>query len=357
MNINKKEFREQLMMFRLENVVFFAGRVSLDLGSRIAKEFKILAQKKFPEIELPGELHNSQVRLFSSNEIKPVLEDTVRGRNVYVIQSTCDSRKMKLSPADNLWELKSIIDAAKRASANKVMAVMPYYGNARQDRKDESRVPISAKIVANDLEKSLHADKMITMDLHADQIQGFFDIPVDHLFASYVFLPYIKQNMDLENLVLASPDLGGTKRLKAYATALKKDEFIVMYKSRAFDVPNKINKMKMIGESPIGKDIILLDDIADTVGTICMAANILKDAGARSVKACISHPVLSGKGHDDEAYHRLAESSIDQLIVTDSVPLLYDEHPKIKVLSIAKMFARAIYCNETNESISNLYKF
>jgi len=353
--MDKKEFKMHLMEEKLENVVIFAGRVSSELGMKIAKEFRTLAMKSFPEIELPGELNKSKITLFSSNEIKPVLEDTVRGRNVYVIQSTCDSRKMKLSPADNFWELKSIVDAARRASAHKVMAVMPYYGNARQDRKDESRVPISAKIVANDL-SGTGVDKLITMDLHADQIQGFFNIPVDHLYASYVFLPYIKQNMNLDNLVLASPDLGGTKRIKAYASALKKDEFIVMYKSRAFDVPNQINKMKMIGENPVGKDILLLDDIADTVGTVCTAADILKDAGAQSVRAFVSHPVLSGKEHDDKAYEKLLKSSIDQLIVTDSIPLLYDS-PKIKVLSIAKMFAMAIYKNETNESISKLYKF
>ncbi|NTU73686.1 ribose-phosphate pyrophosphokinase, partial [Candidatus Roizmanbacteria bacterium] len=292
----------------------------------------------------------ADLRKFSDGEIFVELKENVRGTDVFLIQPTCTPVN------DHLMELVIMVDALRRASARRITAVVPYYGYARQDRKDEPRVSISSKLMA-DLITVAGANKIITMDLHADQIQGFFNIPVDHLYASYVFWPYIQQHMDLKNLVWISPDLGGTKRIKSYAEAAGYDAFNIMYKNRLLDTPNKVKEMKMIGESPAGKDVAILDDVADTLDTLCMAARLLKKEGAKSVRAFVSHPVLSDKPDEDTAYEKLLKSPIDELVVTDSIPLFKKDHPKIKVASIAEMFATAIYKNETNESISELYKF
>ena len=283
-------------------------------------------------------LGESSVTEFSDGEFQPRLDESVRGCSVFIIQST-------FPPADNLMELLLMIDAAKRASAYKVIAVIPYFGLARQDRKDRPRVSIAAKVVA-DLLESAGADRVMTLDLHADQIQGFFTIPVDHLYASFLFANYIKE-MNLDNLTISAPDMGGSKRANAYSRHLH-SELVLSYKLRK--KPNVVEEISIIGEVK-DRNVIIIDDMVDTAGTMTLAAQIIKENGAKSIHAFATHPVLSGP-----AYERIENSPIEKLVVTDSIPNV-KESPKIEVLSIAKLFAETIDSVYHNESISTGFVF
>jgi ribose-phosphate pyrophosphokinase len=271
---------------------------------------------------------------FSDGELQASYEESIRGQSVYILQST-------MPPADNLMELLLLIDAAKRASARHIVAVIPYFGYARQDRKDQPRVAIGAKLVA-DMLAAAGATRVMTMDLHADQIQGFFNVPVDHLYASTIFMPYI-QSLNLPNLTMAAPDMGGSKRANAYSKHLKAD-IVICYKQRA--KANVIESMTAIGEIE-GRNIVLIDDLVDTGGTLCKAADMMMERGAISVRAVCTHPVLSGK-----AYENIANSKLTELIVTDTIPLK-QESEKIKVLSVADLFAKVIHSVQNFESISS----
>lgn len=306
-------------------VSIFAGRASNDIGTRIAKAFG-------------QELGNVIVNVFSDGEFQPSFEESIRGHSVYLVQST-------MPPADNLMELLMMVDAARRASAGKIVVVIPYFGFARQDRKDRPRVPIASKLVAN-LLTAAGIDRLITMDLHADQIQGFFDVPVDHIYSSKVFVSVIK-SLNLDNMIFASPDAGGTRRAAAYAKAFGTD-FALCHKQRSR--PNVIASMSLIGDVK-GKDVILLDDMIDTAGTITKAANLIFDEGARSVRAFATHAVLSG-----DAYNRIEKSAFTKVYVTDSIPLR-QQSDKIEVISTAEMFAEALKKIENNESLSSLFEF
>jgi ribose-phosphate pyrophosphokinase len=300
---------------------FFAGRVTKDLATRIAASYG----------QTLGEV---AVGEFADGEFQPSLEETVRGQDVYIIQST-------VPPADNLFELLLLVDAAKRASARRVVAVIPYFGFARQDRKDKPRVSIGAKLVAN-LLTAAGVDRIVTMDLHADQIQGFFEVPVDHLFASSIFVPYL-QSLNTPNLVLASPDTGGTKRANAYAKYLNA-EMAFCYKQRK--KANIIESMTVIGDVE-DRDVILVDDIIDTGGTLVKAAGLMMDKGAKSVRAMCTHAVLSGN-----AIEKIDKSALTELIVTDTIPLKHTSS-KIKVLTVANLFADVIHRVQNYESISS----
>ncbi len=278
-------------------------------------------------------LGNVLLTRFSDGEFQTSIEETVRGTDLFIIQST-------FPPTDNLFELLLIVDAAKRASAKQIVAVLPYFGWARQDRKDRPRVAIGAKLVA-DMLTAAGVTRLVTMDLHADQIQGFFDVPVDHLYASSIFLPYI-QKLNLPNLTIAAPDMGGTKRANAYSKYLKSD-IVICYKQRTR--ANVVDSMTVIGEVE-GKNIILVDDLIDTGGTLTKAADMMMERGALSVRAVCTHPVLSGK-----AYENIERSSIQELIVTDTIPLTR-ECSKIKVLSVAELFADVLHKVTKFESIS-----
>ncbi len=280
-----------------------------------------------------GALH---VEEFSDGEKQPVIDESVRGAYVFFIQST-------FAPPENLMELLQLIDAAKRASAGYITAVIPYFGYARQDRKDKPRVPISAKLVANLLEAA-GADRIMTMDLHADQIQGFFDIPVDHLKSSAIYTSYLEKQ-DLDNVIFASPDVGGVKRARRFAVHFEK-HLVICDKIR--ERANEVAAMKVIGDVS-GADVILVDDIVDTAGTLCKAAGALMKEGAKSVRALCTHPVLSG-----DAYTKIQNSQLAEVIVTDSIPLS-GSSPKIKVLSSAKLFSRAIRNTHEHKSIAALF--
>ncbi len=282
------------------------------------------------------ELGNVNVLRFSDGEFATMYEETIRGSHVFIVQST-------FPPADNLFELLMLIDAAKRASAYKIIAVLPYFGFARQDRKDQPRVSIGAKLVA-DMLTTAGVDRVITMDLHADQIQGFFNLPVDHLYASSIFVPYIKQ-LNLDDLVIASPDVGGTKRANTYAKFLQAP-MVICHKHRA--KANVIDEMRVIGDVK-GKNVVLLDDMVDTAGTLSKAADMMMEQGAKSVRAFASHAVLSGK-----AYENIENSALIELVVTDSIPLKR-ESSKIKVLSVAQLFADTIDKVYNYQSISNQF--
>ncbi len=271
---------------------------------------------------------------FSDGEFQTSYEETVRGAVIFLVQSTNP-------PTDNLFELLLMVDAARRASAKEIIAVMPYFGWARQDRKDKPRVAIGAKLIA-DMLHTAGVNRIMTMDLHADQIQGFFNVPVDHLYASTLFIPYI-ESLKLPNLTMAAPDMGGSKRANAYAKHLK-CEIVICYKQRS--KANVVDSITAIGEME-GRDIVLLDDIIDTGGTLCKAAEMMMDRGAKSVRALCTHAVLSGK-----AYENLEKSKITELIVTDTIPLKR-ESPKIKVLSVAGMFADVFHRVISHESISS----
>ena len=282
------------------------------------------------------ELGNMNIQHFADGEFSVSYEESIRGREVFLIQSTFPN-------ADNLMELLLMIDAAKRASAKSVIAVIPYFGWARQDRKDKPRVAIGAKLIANIL-NTAGIDRLITMDLHADQIQGFFDVPVDHLYASGVFVEYLR-SLKLKNLVLATPDVGGTKRASAYAKFLEVP-MVICYKLRK--KANVISDMQVLGDVE-GMDVLLVDDIVDTAGTITKASELMIKNGANSVRAIASHAVMS-----DPATQRVNESSLTEMIFTDSIPYK-KESDKVRILSVADMFADSIkrVCN--NESISSLY--
>lgn len=282
------------------------------------------------------ELGKSSCPRFSDGEFEPCFEETIRGSYVFIVQST-------FPPADNLWELLLMVDAAKRASAYKVIAVIPYFGYGRQDRKDKPRVSIGAKLAADVLSKA-GVDRIITVDLHADQIQGFFDVPVDHLYASSVFIPYI-QSMNLQNLVFASPDVGGTKRANAYAKLLETD-LVICHKTRS--KANQIENMTVIGDV-VGKDVIIVDDIIDTAGTITKAADLFMQKGASSVRAFATHPVLSGP-----AYKRIEDSALKEVYFTDTIPLRF-ENDKIKIISMAPLIADVLDKVYYYKSISSFY--
>ena len=284
------------------------------------------------ETEGPEDEHivlgDLEVDKFSDGEFQPSYKDSVRGATVFIIQST-------FPPADNLMELLLCIDAAKRASADKVIAVMPYFGWARQDRKDRPRVSIASKLVANML-TAAGCDRVMTCELHAAQIQGFFDIPVDHIYASNVFTKAISESTKLKDLAIAAPDMGGAKRANSYSKYFSKRRdcpVIICHKTR--ERANVVSEIKAIGEVE-GKDVVIVDDMIDTAGTLCKAADVLKKLGAKSVRACASHGVLSGP-----AKERIAESSLDEVFITDTIPHPeLTEDSKIKVLSIAPVFAK-----------------
>jgi ribose-phosphate pyrophosphokinase len=301
-------------------VKIFAGSASKELATKIAASYGL-------------ELGNVVLSKFSDGEFQPSFEESIRGTDVFIVQST-------MPPTDNLMELLLMIDAAKRASAKKIVAVIPYFGFARQDRKDKPRVAIGAKLVAN-LLTAAGVSRVMTMDLHADQIQGFFEVPVDHLFASFIFLPYVK-SLGIDNLMMATPDTGGTKRANSYAKYFNLD-MAICYKQRK--VANKIEKMTLIGDVT-GKDVLLVDDIIDTAGTITKAADMMMEKGALSVRAMCTHAVLSG-----QAYENLEKSALKELIVTDTIPLK-KECSKIKVLSVADLFADVIQSAIKHKSIS-----
>jgi len=286
---------------------------------------------------LDVDLGKSSCPVFADGEFEPCYEETIRGSHVFIVQSTPP-------PADNLLELLLMIDAAKRASAYKVIAVIPYFGYARQDRKDKPRVSIGAKLVA-DLLSSAGVDRVITMDLHADQIQGFFNVPVDHLYASALFIPFV-ESLGLDNIVVASPDVGGTKRANTYSKMLEAD-MVICHKTRA--KANEVGSMTVIGDV-VGKDVIIVDDKIDTAGTITKAANLMKNVGARSVRAFAAHGVLSGP-----AVERIEKSELEAVYFTDSIQTNRDLGSKIKYISVAEAFAQAIKRVYKNQSISSLY--
>lgn len=312
------------MSIDTKNVAIFAGSASLDLAAKIAEGLGI-------------NLGDMQVEHFADGEFSVYYKDSIRGKDVFLVQSTYPS-------SDNLMELLLMIDAAKRASAHYIAAVIPYFGWARQDRKDKPRVSIGAKLIA-DLLSVAGVTRLITMDLHADQIQGFFNVPVDHLYASSVFLDYIREELPFDNLVIATPDVGGTKRASSYSKFLELP-MVICYKRRL--KANQISDMKILGDVE-GKDVLLIDDIVDTAGTITRAADLLKQHGAKSVRAMASHAVMS-----DPATERIANSCLEEMIFTDSIPY-QKECSKVTILSVADMFAEAIRRVCHDESISTLY--
>ena len=295
---------------------------------------RYLAEKICQSLECP--LGNLVITKFSDGEFSVSYEESIRGRDVFLVQSTFPN-------SDNFMELLLMIDAAKRASAKSINAVIPYFGWARQDRKDKPRVSIGAKLIA-DILGVAGIDRLITMDLHADQIQGFFNVPVDHLYASGVILPYL-QNLKLEEMVIASPDVGGSKRANTYAKYFG-CPLVLCNKTRAR--ANVVDSMQIIGDVK-GKNVVIIDDMVDTAGTITKAADIMKEAGAKTVRACASHCVMSGP-----ASERVQNSALEEIVFTDSIPYSH-RSAKVKQISVADMFAEAIRRVIHNESISNLY--
>jgi len=302
-------------------VKIFSGSASMELSEKIAAAYGV-------------KLGDVKVTHFSDGEFQPSFEETVRGQDVFIIQST-------MPPADNLFELLLMVDAARRASARKIIVVLPYFGFARQDRKDKPRVAIGAKLVANML-MAAGIDRIMTMDLHADQIQGFFEVPVDHLFGSTIFYPEIEK-LNTGNLIMAAPDAGGAKRSNSYAKRLDIG-LALCHKQRK--KANEVAEMTVIGDVK-GKDVILVDDMCDTAGTLTKAADLFMEKGAKSVRAFCTHAVLSGP-----AYERLTNSAITELIVTDTIPLK-QPHEKIRVISTADLFADVIRRMVNNQSISS----
>ena len=316
----------------------FACRASKDFAAKVVDELN----KIQPEGEGPIHLGNSEVSVFSDGEFQPSFTESVRGATVFILQST-------FPPTENLMELLLTIDAAKRASAYKVIAVMPYFGWARQDRKDKPRVSIGAKLCAN-LLSAAGVDRVMTCDLHAEQIQGFFDIPVDHIYASKVFIPYLK-SLNIENLAIAAPDMGGAKRANAYAKDLA-CPVIICHKSR--ERANVVASITAIGDVE-GKNVVIVDDMIDTAGTLTKAADILIEKGAKSVRACATHAILSGP-----AYDRINASKLSEVYVTDTIPLRAApgvDTSKIKVVSMTSTFARIIRKVCDNEPISPEFIF
>ena len=301
----------------------FSGRSSRKIALAICKAYGT-------------ELGDETVIEFSDGEFEPSFDESIRGADIFLIQST-------MPPADNLMELLLMIDAARRASAYKINAVIPYFGYARQDKKGKPRVPIGAKLIAN-LLTSAGVDRVLTMDLHADQIQGFFDIPVDHLYSSSVFIPYI-QSLNLTNLTIASPDMGGSNRANTYAKFLN-SEIVVCYKHR--EKANEVGKMLLIGDVK-DKDVVLVDDMVDTAGTLTKAAEVMIESGANSVRAICTHGVFSGP-----AYERIDKSPLIEIAVTDTI-LKDHQSDKVNIISIADLFASSIEAVLKNESISKHY--
>lgn len=309
----------------LSTFKIFSGSKSKYMAEEICKELGV-------------ELGKMKIEHFADGEFEVCFEESVRGCEVYLVQSTFPN-------SDNLMELLLMIDAAKRASASTVAAVIPYFGWARQDRKDRPRVPIGAKLVANML-MAAGADRIMTMDLHADQIQGFFDVPVDALYASGIFVPYVR-SLHIEDLSIAAPDMGGAKRANTYAKLLG-TPIIISHKERA--KANVVGKMTAIGDVE-GRNILIVDDMIDTAGTICMAADMLMARGAKSVRAAITHPVLSGP-----AYERINESALQEVIVTDTIPLNPDKDlHKFTVLTVADIFADVIERVHNYKEISSIF--
>ena len=305
-------------------IKFFAGNNTKHLANQIAKEFG-------------SELSSSSIVEFSDGEFEPSFDETVRGADVFLMQSTTP-------PSDNLMELLLMIDAAKRASAANIIAVMPYFGYARQDKKGKPRVPIGAKLVSN-LLTAAGVDRIMTIDLHADQIQGFFEVPVDHLYASELFIKDIK-SLNLNNLVIASPDMGGSKRANAYAKILKSG-VVICYKERK--EANVIGDMKVLGDVE-AKDVVIIDDMVDTAGTLTKAADLMLKNGATSVRAYCTHGILSGT-----AYERLEASSISELVITNTIPKSHNSN-KVREISVASFFAQTINSVVNNESISDKWE-
>ncbi len=299
----------------------FSGSASKELAQKMADEFG----KSLGKVSLLR---------FSDGEFQPSVEETVRGDTVFLVQST-------MPPTENLFELLLMVDAVKRASAKQIVAVIPYFGFARQDRKDKPRVAIGSKLVAN-LLTAAGVTRIMTMDLHADQIQGFFEVPVDHLYASSIFLPHLEKQ-DNSNLVMAAPDTGGTKRANAYAKYLDTG-LAICYKQRK--KANEVANMTVIGDVE-GKDVVLVDDIIDTAGTLTKAADMMMEHGAKSVKAYCTHPVLSGP-----AYERIEKSQLTELVVTDTIPLK-EKSEKIKVLSVGELFGEVMTNIVAGRSISS----
>ncbi len=307
----------------MQKAKIFAGTGSQELAHQICASYGT-------------QLGQVNIQRFSDGEICPVFLESVRGDYVFLVQST-------FAPSENLMELLLMIDAARRASAYKVIAVIPYYGYARQDRKDRPRVAIGSKLIANML-VAAGADRVITMDLHAPQIQGYFDIPVDHLDSHAVFIPYL-ENLKLENLTFAAPDVGATNRIREIASYFNAEMVICdKHRKRA----NEIASMVVIGDVT-GRDVVIIDDICDTGGTLAKSAGMLKDKGARSVRALITHPVLSGK-----AYENIEKSVLEELVVCNTIPL-HQQSDKIKSLSVADLFAVAIRNAFENKSITSLF--
>ena len=311
------------MPYQVPEPKIFACTQSTVLAEKIAKHYG-------------ADLGSVSFSRYSDGEFQPSFEESVRGARIFIIGSTNPS-------SENLMEMLLMLDAAKRASARHITAVMPYFGWARQDRKDKPRVPIAAKLIAKMLEAA-GATRIITMDLHADQIQGFFEKPVDHLFASTMFLPYLRR-LNLDNLTIASPDMGGSKRAYAYSKALECD-VVICYKQRA--KANVISHMELIGDVQ-GKNVVLVDDMVDTAGTLTKAADLMMERGALSVRAITTHGLLSGN-----AYKKIEESKLLELIITDSIPITKDSN-KIKVLSCSELFADVMHRVHHNTSISSKF--
>ena len=305
-------------------IKFFAGNNTKYLANKIANAFGV-------------ELNKSSIIEFSDGEFEPSFDETVRGADVFLIQSTTP-------PSDNLMELLLMIDAAKRASAANIIAVMPYFGYARQDKKGKPRVPIGAKLVSN-LLTAAGVDRIMTMDLHADQIQGFFEVPVDHLYASELFIEDIT-SLNLPNLIIASPDMGGSKRANAYAKILNSG-VVICYKERK--QANVIGEMKVLGDVS-GKDVVIIDDMVDTGGTLTKAADLMIESGATSVRAYCTHGILSGT-----AYQRLDNSNIAELVITNTIPKTHNSS-KVREISVADFFAQTITSVVKNESISDKWR-
>lgn len=312
----------------MNDVVILSGRSNPSLARKIADYLGL-------------ELGKALITEFADGEIFVKIEESIRGSDIFIIQSTCNPSNQ------NLMELLIMIDAAKRASADRITAVIPYFGYARQDRKAEPRVPITAKLVAN-LITTAGANRVLTMDLHADQIQGFFDIPVDHLYAFPVFIDYLKENYeDISDFVVVAPDMGGVKRARFLASFLDLNIAIIDKRRTGYNIAEVMN---LVGEVK-GKNAVLIDDIIDTGGTVSKAARKLKDEGAKKVIVMATHPVLSGN-----AKEKLLDDAIDEVVVTDTIPIPEEKMlPKIKVLSVYKLFAEAISRTHTNTSVSSLF--
>ncbi len=308
----------------VSSVKIFSGTGSQYLAEKISNAFGI-------------ELGKVTTERFSDGEISCHYNESIRGNDVFLVQST-------YAPSDNIMELLIMIDAARRASARYVTAIVPYFGYARQDRKDKPRVAIGAKLIANML-TAAGADRLMTMDLHADQIQGFFDIPVDHFDGSNIFVPYI-ESLNLDNLLFASPDVGGVKRTRHFAKHFGVDLVVCdKYRERA----NQVASMQLIGDVT-DANVVLVDDLVDTGGTICRAAQLIRERGAKSVRAIGTHPILSAR-----AYKNINESVLEELVVTNTIPLRFGESKKIRVLNVGELFAKAIHRIHNHESISALF--